>query len=58
VAKKVVDHLFEHCPPGSGIMIFSSISIPPGYEIRTIGPTKKKLTRISGMQLIVEAVRE
>ncbi len=55
VATCVIDYLYTHCPPESGIVIFCSLSGPPGYEIKTIGPTKKVLTEITGLQLIVEA---
>ncbi len=54
VAKSVIEYLYDRCPADSGITIFRSISNPPGYEIRTIGSTTKKLTEISGMQLIIE----
>ncbi len=54
VAVKVVEYLYRHCPADSGVTVFRSISRPPGYEIRTIGSTGKKLTTISGLQLIIE----
>ena len=54
VAKKVVDYLYDHCPPESGLMVFSRISETPGYEIRGIGDTKRNLTEISGLQLVIE----
>lgn len=56
VANTVIDYLYKHCPPDSGIVMFHSISRPPGYGIRTIGPTKKTLTMISGLQLVVETL--
>lgn len=53
-ALRVIDYLYEHCPPSSGITIFRKIRTAPGYEIRTIGETKKAMTQISGLQLIIE----
>lgn len=53
-AKKVVDYLFEHCPISSGLVIFLKINKSPGYEIRFLGDINKKLTDISGLQLIIE----
>lgn len=57
VALGVIDYLHKHCPPESGVMIFRSLSKPPGYEIQTIGPTRKALTNISELQLVVEALK-
>jgi len=54
VATNVVEYLYKHCPADSGVVIFRSISKPPGYEIRSIGSTTKELTEISGLQLIIE----
>ncbi|MBN6741233.1 type I-E CRISPR-associated endoribonuclease Cas2 [Acidithiobacillus sp. MC6.1] len=54
VAKKVVDYLYDHCPSSSGLMVFHRISETPGYEIRGIGDTTRKLTEISGLQLVIE----
>lgn len=57
VAVTVIDYLYKHCPSDSGVIIFRSTSKPPGYEIRTIGPTKKQLTEISGLQLVIETLK-
>ena len=57
VAKTVVEYLYQHCPVESGIIIFRSIPKPPGYEIRSIGPTRKSMIEISGLQLIVETLK-
>ncbi len=57
VAVTVIDYLYKHCPPESGVMIFRSLSGPPGYEIRTIGPTKKAMINISGLQLVIETLK-
>jgi CRISPR-associated protein Cas2 len=57
VAKTVVEYLYEHCPPEAGVMMFRSLPQPPGYEIRTIGPTRKTLTEISGLQLVIETLQ-
>lgn len=54
VAKKVVDYLYDHCPAESGLMVFRRIPETPGYEIRGIGDTKRNLTEISGLQLVIE----
>jgi len=54
VATTVIDYLYKHCPAESGILIFSSITKAPGYEFRSIGPTKKEMTTISGLQLVIE----
>ena len=53
-ALRVIDYLYEHCPSSSGITIFRKIKAPPGYEIQTIGDTKKSLTEISGLQLMID----
>jgi len=52
--KTVIDYLYKHCPPESGIVIFRSMPKPPGYEIRTIGPTRKAMTEINGLQTICD----
>lgn len=58
VAKTVIEYLLKHCPLDSGVMIFRSLPGPPGYEIRTIGPTRKRQIEISGLQLVVETLKE
>lgn len=57
VAVTVIDYLYKHCPPESGVMIFRSLPRPPGYEIRTIGPTNKAMINISGLQLVIETLK-
>jgi len=57
VALTVVDYLYKHCPPESGIVIFRSMREPPGYEIRAVGPTRKTMTMISGLQLVIETLK-
>ena len=57
VAQTVIDYLYEHCPSESGIVMFRSLPGPPGYEVRTFGPTPKALTEISGLQLVVETLK-
>lgn len=54
VAKKVVQYLYEHCPPESGLMIFRRIPETPGYEIRGLGDHNRQITEISGLQLVIE----
>jgi CRISPR-associated protein Cas2 len=54
VAQKVVDYLYDHCPLESGLMVFRRIPEAPGYEIVGVGDTKRELTEISGLQLVIE----
>ena len=57
VATTVIEYLYKHCPPESGVVMFRSLPTTPGYEIRTIGPTKKNLTTLSGLQLVIETLK-
>ncbi|WP_425487781.1 type I-E CRISPR-associated endoribonuclease Cas2e [Microbulbifer rhizosphaerae] len=57
VANTVVYYLYKYCPVSSGVVIFRSLPRPPGYEVRTIGPTRKALTSISGLQLVIETLK-
>lgn len=54
VGKAVVDYLYEHCPPESGLMVFRRIKEVPGYEIRGVGDTRRSIIEISGLQLVQE----
>ena len=54
VAKKVVEYLYQHCPPDSGVMIFRRTNQTPGYEIQGIGDTRRSMIEISGLQLVLE----
>ena len=54
IARKVVDYLHKHCPPESGLMIFRQTPKTPGYEIYGVGDTRRRLTRFSGLQLVIE----
>lgn len=56
VATKVIQYLYDHCPPSSGLLIFRKVSISPGYEIRTLGHTHRQLTELSGLQLVQEKI--
>lgn len=56
VAQTVIDYLYKHCPPDSGLLMVSSISKPPGFEMRCIGPPRKPMIELSGLQLIVETL--
>lgn len=56
VGKALVDYLFEHCPPESGLMIFRKINNAPGYEIRGIGDTSRSIVEVSGLQLVREGL--
>lgn len=57
VAQAVVDYLYKHCPPEAGVIIFRSMPKSPGYEVRTIGPPRKPTIEISGLQLIIETLK-
>ena len=54
VAKKIIDYLHQHCPIESGLLIFRHLPEPPGYEIRGLGDTRRSLTEMSGLQLVIE----
>ncbi|MCG5500564.1 type I-E CRISPR-associated endoribonuclease Cas2e [Ectothiorhodospira lacustris] len=56
VATTVIEYLYKHCPPESGLVMFRSLPQPPGYEIRTIGPPRKPMMNISGLQLVIETL--
>lgn len=57
VAKTVVDYLYKHCPIDSGLVIFNSTNQAPGFEMRSLGATRKPIITISGLQLIVETLK-
>lgn len=57
VAETVIRYLHEHCPPESGVMIFHSLKKAPGFELRSIGPTRKKQTQICGLPLVIESAQ-
>ncbi|GAA0370090.1 hypothetical protein GCM10009092_37990 [Bowmanella denitrificans] len=57
VARTVIDYLYKHCPPESGIVMFRSLPQPPGYEVFNIGPTRKSMTQICGLQLVIETLK-
>lgn len=54
VAQKVVEYLYDHCPPESGLLIFQRIAGPPGYRIWGRGEPSRELVSISGLQLVKE----
>ena len=54
VSKRVVEYLHKYCPPESGLMIFRRIPDAPGYALHGIGDTKRGLTEISGLQVVIE----
>ncbi|MGH1448104.1 MAG: type I-E CRISPR-associated endoribonuclease Cas2e [Pseudomonadaceae bacterium] len=56
VATTVIGYLYKHCLPELGIVIFRSLAVPPGYEVRSIGPTRKAMRTISGLQLVIETL--
>ena len=57
VATTVVDYLYKYCPPESGVVLFRSIPVPPGFEMRVIGLPRKPIKNLSGLQLIVETLQ-
>ncbi len=57
VASTVVDYLYRHCPPESGLLVFRSLPSPPGYKIITTGIPRKPVTTLSGLQLIIETLK-
>jgi len=54
VADDVIEYLFKYCPSSSGLIIFKRINEVPYYKIMTYGNSVKTMTRVSGLQLIVE----
>ncbi|MFR3974806.1 MAG: type I-E CRISPR-associated endoribonuclease Cas2e [Desulfovibrio sp.] len=54
VAQKVVDYLYTHCPPDSGLLVFQKIKEPPGYKIYGRGDPNREIVTISGLQLTLE----
>lgn len=52
VAQLVIDFLYAHCPPSSGVLVLKSLRKPPWYEIYSIGDAKNKFVELSGLQLI------
>lgn len=58
VAKTVIEYLYKYCPPEAGVVIFRFLPGPPGYEVHTIGPTRKSLIELSGLQLVIETLKQ
>lgn len=54
VADEVVKYLYDYCPESSGLLIIQRFNRSPGFKIHRIGETNKKLTTLSGLQLIIE----
>ena len=54
VADSVVEYLYKHCPPSSGLMIFQKIKGAPGYKIRGLGLPNRQMVDFNGLQLICE----
>lgn len=54
VADTVIDYLFSHCPPSSGLLCFQKINQPPYYKIRGLGDSRQKIASFEGLQLIFE----
>lgn len=58
VAERVIEYLFENCPPSSGLLVLQRINIPPFYKIWGMGDTRRKIATIDGLELIFEKYRE
>lgn len=54
VADEVTEYLLSKCPPESGIIIFKRIRTAPGFIIHGHGVPDRRITDISGLQLIIE----
>ena len=57
VAQKVVEYLYGHCPPESGLLVFQRIPEAPGYCIYGHGDHKREIVNICGMQLVQDRDR-
>ncbi|WP_367396904.1 type I-E CRISPR-associated endoribonuclease Cas2e [Sinimarinibacterium sp. NLF-5-8] len=57
VAETVIAYLYKHCPAESGLLMVRSIPHPPGFEINSIGPPRKPMITLTGLQLIVETLQ-
>lgn len=53
-AEKVIEYLYEFCPPSSNLLVFQKINEAPGYKIKGSGSTVSRITRISGLQLMID----
>lgn len=58
VAEKVINYLFDSCPPNSGLLVMLRITKPPFYKIWGLGDTKKSIALVDGMQLIFERLEQ
>lgn len=56
VAIKITEYLIAHCPAESGVIIFRSLPVAPGYRMHIIGSTKKAQIDLSGLQLVIETL--
>jgi len=54
VADSVIGYLLKSCPSQSGLMVFQRKSEAPGYAIYGKGDVRRRLTEISGLQLVCE----
>lgn len=53
-AEKVIEYLYEFCPPSSNLLVFQQTKDKPGYKIKGSGSTVSRITGISGLQLMLE----
>lgn len=54
VADAVIELVLNYCPPESGVLIFKRERKAPGYAIYGMGSPGKRLTAITGLQLVIE----
>ena len=54
VAKDVSDFLYSNCPIETSFAIIESTKTPPYYKIRKRGSDSRKITKITGLQLILD----
>lgn len=55
LADRVIEMLMDKCPLSSGLLIFKTSKEAPFYRIYAKGETKKKITTITGMQMILDS---
>lgn len=53
-ANKVTQHLMDHCPLESGLIIAQSSNLPPYYKLSIMGADFQKIVTYNGLQLIRE----
>lgn len=56
-AEDVVRFLYKHCPIESGLLMIRSVRESPGFALQCVGPPRKPMIEVSGLQLIVETLK-